>query len=219
MKISTNDEVYPDAKAVNGDETSKNILIGPQTQSSQQSDEHTLMTNPLSPFSANRLAIRKLTLPPMPDLDIPPSPPGSSPAAVVQKFDHFIQLKRQGLHFNEKLAGSSALKNPSLLQKLMTSAGLEDTEQYANRLPQNLLDASAFPEWAFKEELAKSQKRLATMREAECQGMQRESVDFVPAADFEGQVAKNGPLSTFQSTGSRSGLSERAIAGLSKKKS
>ncbi|KAL8961474.1 MAG: hypothetical protein Q9183_005306, partial [Haloplaca sp. 2 TL-2023] len=213
IKTKTKDEVDTDAKAVNGDEALTNTLIGPQTQSPQHSDEQTFMTNPVSPFSANRLAIRNLTLPPIPDLNIPPSPPGSPPAVMVQKFDHFMQLKRQGLHFNEKLAGSSALKNPSLLQKLMTSAGLGDTEQYANTLPQHLLDPSAFPEWAYQEELAKSQKRLATMREAECQGMQRESVEFVPAADFEGHAAKNGPLSTFQSTGSRSDLSDRAMAG------
>ncbi|KAL8874489.1 MAG: hypothetical protein Q9174_000182 [Haloplaca sp. 1 TL-2023] len=206
MRMRTNDEVDTNAKVANGGETSKNILVGPQTRSTQRSDEESPTAYPLSPFSTNRLAIRNLTLPPIPKLDIPPSPPGSSPAATIQKFEHFMQLKRQKVHFNEKLAGSSALRNPSLLQKLMASAGLEETEQYATTLPQALLDPSAFPECAYKEELAKSQKRLTGTREAEGQGRQRENVDFVRAAKSDGQAATNVPLSTFQSNGSRSSL-------------
>ncbi|KAJ6155043.1 hypothetical protein N7470_005609 [Penicillium chermesinum] len=48
----------------------------------------------------------------VPNLDIPPSPPGSPDPAANAKFQHFLSLKHQGVHFNAKLATSSSLKNP-----------------------------------------------------------------------------------------------------------
>ena len=74
---------------------------------------------PQSPYSSNRALLRDLTLPTVPNYDIPPSPPGSPVASTNARFKHFLHLKKQGIHFNEKLATSSVLKNPSLMQKLM----------------------------------------------------------------------------------------------------
>ncbi|KAL8713482.1 MAG: hypothetical protein Q9220_002344 [cf. Caloplaca sp. 1 TL-2023] len=116
----------------------------------------------------------------MPLFDIPPSPPGSPPPGTQQKFEHFLKLKMQGVHFNEKLARSSALKNPGLLQKVMASAGLAETDQYATPLPQNLCDPSVFPDWAYKEQLARSQQQLTKAKEEEKALAQRQKIDFVP---------------------------------------
>lgn len=127
-------------------------------------------------------------MPAMPNLDIPPSPPGSSSPGIEQKFDHFAKLKAQGVHFNEKLAASSALKNPALLDRLMSSAGLDKSEQYATVLSKDLWDPSALPEWAYKDELAKNQQQIAKKHEEERLQKQRESIDFIPSASTERSV-------------------------------
>lgn len=153
-------------------------------------------------------------MPTTPNFVIPPSPPGSPPPGIEQKFEHFLQLKAQGVHFNEKLAGSSALKNPALLQKLMASAGLEGNDQYATTLPKELWDPAGFPKWAYKEELAKSQQQVAKTKNAENSQKQRENIDFVPAASA--QIAVDGVSAAHmpRNKGSRFSAAERVSAGL-----
>ena len=118
-----------------------------------------------SPYSANRSTIRDLTIPTKANFHIPSSPPGSSPAGNDKKFDHFLDLKKQGVHFNEKLARSPALKNPSLLPKLMNFAGVEERDQYATTLPKDVWNPAEFPTWAYKEELAKSHQDISKKRD------------------------------------------------------
>ncbi|KAL9031478.1 MAG: hypothetical protein Q9196_000500 [Gyalolechia fulgens] len=173
----------------------QNTLVGPQVQPANSSNSEDGWTSPLSPYSANRAATRNLTMPLLPDLNIPPSPPDSPPPGVEEKFERFLQLKSQGVHFNEKLAGSSALKNPMLLQKLMASAGLSESDQYATTLPEDLWDPSAFPKHAYKEELARSQQKTAKRKEEQNLPTQREKVEFVPAINTEGSVRGNGTAS------------------------
>ncbi|KAK2768820.1 hypothetical protein FQN54_000680 [Arachnomyces sp. PD_36] len=132
-----------------------------------------------SPYSQARNLTHNLTLPPVPNLDIPPSPPGSPNAAANQKIAHFLSLKKQGVHFNEKLASSSSLKNPGLLQKLMEHAGIDEQAQYAAALPTDLWDVSTLPSWGFKEELHSSQQEVRRKIEEKRAGMPRESIDFV----------------------------------------
>jgi len=110
---------------------------------------------PQSPYSANRALLRDLTLPTLPNYDIPSSPPGSPVGSTNAKFKHFLELKKQGIHFNEKLAKSSALKNPSLMQKLMDFSDIDEAGQYVTTLPRDLSNPDAFPAHAYKEELAK----------------------------------------------------------------
>ncbi|OQE01624.1 hypothetical protein PENVUL_c042G04053 [Penicillium vulpinum] len=132
-----------------------------------------------SPFSASRALVQDLTLPPVPNLDIPPSPPGSPNPAANAKFEHFLSLKKQGIHFNSKLASSSSLKNPSLLKKMMEHAGINEQSQYDTSLPADLWDTSNLPNWAFKEELLKTQQDLRKQSEEKKASGQRTSVDFV----------------------------------------
>ncbi|KAL9606694.1 MAG: hypothetical protein Q9179_000134 [Wetmoreana sp. 5 TL-2023] len=176
-------------------ETLGSTLVGPQAPPPQQLDHEDGISSPLSPNSARRVAVRNLTMPPLPNLDIPPSPPGSPPPGITEKFEHFMQLKKQGVHFNEKLASSSALKNPMLFQKLMASAGLAESDQYATTVPTHLWDPSAFPDWAYKEELAKSQQQIHDKRKEESMRTQREHIDFVPAVKPEGSINGEGTVS------------------------
>ncbi|KAF4254034.1 hypothetical protein CNMCM8812_005469 [Aspergillus fumigatus] len=139
----------------------------------------------LSPASAARTLVHDLTLPPVANLDIPPSPPGSPEPMANAKFTHFLSLKKQGTHFNEKLANSSSLRNPSLLPKLMDHAGIDERAQYNTSLPSELWNPSGLPSWGYKEELLKSQKESNNKFEERVRTGQRESIDFVPSVTMD----------------------------------
>jgi hypothetical protein len=172
---------------------------------------------PQSPYSANRALSRDLTLPAVPNYDIPPSPPGSPMEGSNAKFKQFLELKRKGIHFNEKLAKSSALKNPSLMQKLMDFADVDEIDQCATTLPKDLWNPDGFPEHAYKEELAKSQQRILKRKEDEKVRGHRESVDFVPASTAGESLSRNGTPSNGRS-GQKS-AAERIMAGLDRGRS
>jgi hypothetical protein len=132
-----------------------------------------------SPFSASRALAQDLTLPPVPCFEIPPSPPGSPNPAANAKFEHFLSLKKQGVHFNSKLASSSSLKNPSLLTKMMEHAGINEQSQYDTSLPVDVWSTAHLPQWGFKEELLRIQQELRKKMEQKNALGQRTSVDFV----------------------------------------
>ncbi|KAK4674188.1 hypothetical protein QC763_118210 [Podospora pseudopauciseta] len=150
---------------------------------------------PRSPYSANRALIQSLTLPPNPDTSIPPSPP-LSPALLPQinsltaKFDNFLKLKREkNIHFNERIAQSHGLRNPAVMEQLLTFAGIgtsfdgdddggKGTEQYATTLSKELWDPlTGFPGWAYKDALWKTQIKTRKERERG----KGERVEFVSA--------------------------------------
>ena len=170
------------------------------------------LSAPSTPYTAHRAIIHSLTLPTKPNLDIPQSPHGSPTANADQKCSRFLELKGQGVHFNTKLASSSALKNPSLLPKLMEFAGVGSERQYATTLSFELWDPAVFPSWAYKEELAELQHGLSRKKESERARLQRESVDFVatgPPGQTSGLIVPKG---------TRASAAERVIVGLSEDK-
>ncbi|VUC36016.1 unnamed protein product [Clonostachys rosea] len=136
---------------------------------------------PGSPYSANRAALHDLTLPSIPNMDIPPSPPGSPTETTNKKFEQFIQLKKKGVHFNAKLETSIALKNPSLVDKLMAFVDIDEQSQYETTLPTDLWNPKGFPDWAYRDSLKKSQDKIARERESEKGSGTRTAIDFVPA--------------------------------------
>ena len=183
----------------------------PRTDSVPRED---MYTSPLSPYSAKRVAIRDLTVPPMPILNIPPSPPGPASSESDKKFQHFLELKKQGIHFNDKLANSSALKNPYLLQKLMDHAGLHEQDQYSFTFSENLLNPRGFPPWTYKEELARSQQVVAKKKEEERAKAPHESIEFVSAAGA-GSSGKGSTTTVNNGVGVVQGsAAERVMAGM-----
>ncbi|KAM5356002.1 hypothetical protein ACJ41O_002648 [Fusarium nematophilum] len=138
---------------------------------------------PSSPYSASRALLRDLTLPSEPNLDIPPSPPGSPPPGANKKFEQFLELKKTGTHFNAKLEQSSALRNPSLMDKLMKFVDLDERTQYSTTLPSELWNPASFPDWAFKNRLRKSSEKLAKERETDKAAGGRTAIDFVPSTN------------------------------------
>ncbi|ETS04418.1 HCNGP-domain-containing protein [Trichoderma reesei RUT C-30] len=142
--------------------------------------------SPSSPYSSNRGLIHHLTLPSVPNLDIPPSPPGSPPLEANKKVEQFLQLKKKGVHFNSKLEQSAALKNPSLMDKLLDFVGIDDASQYETTLPKELWDPRGFPEWAFRDRLSKSREKIAKEKESERASGGRTAVEFVPSNSSSG---------------------------------
>ena len=142
---------------------------------------------PSSPYTTNRTLLHNLTMPTVANLDIPPSPPPGSPssdaaqAALTAKFDKFLELKRKkGVHFNARIADSHAFKNPAQTDKLLTFVGLdaEGAGQYGTVLPRELWDPAAFPEWAYRMDLRKTQDKVQRERGRK----EGEAVQFVPAS-------------------------------------
>ncbi|KAI1171214.1 HCNGP-like protein-domain-containing protein [Nemania sp. FL0916] len=118
-----------------------------------------------SPYTAMRALLRDLTLPAVPDMSIPPSPPGSPPPATSRKFENFLELKKRGVHFNARLADTPSMKNPALADKLLAFAGLDHRDQYRTTLPSELLcGPDAFPRQAYCEQLRQSQSEIAQSR-------------------------------------------------------
>ncbi|KAJ5085639.1 hypothetical protein N7532_010410 [Penicillium argentinense] len=152
---------------------------GPAPLDRAQSPDGQPHSGRASPFSTSRTLIHDLTLPPIPNLDIPPSPPGSPDPAANAKFEHFLSLKKQGVHFNSKLASSSSLKNPSLLVKMMEHAGIDEQSQYKTSLSSDLWATTNLPRWGFKEELRKTQQVARQKLEEIKSSGQRSSIDFV----------------------------------------
>ncbi|KAE8376847.1 nucleophile aminohydrolase [Aspergillus bertholletiae] len=162
-------------------------IVGPSHKEAQP-EPH---SSEPSRLSTSHTLIHDLTLPPIPNLDIPLSPPGSPDANTNAKFAHFLSLKKQGVHFNEKLAFSTSLKNPSLLKKLMEHAGIDGQIQYFTSLPPELWDMSGLPSWGFKEELLKSQKEFHRKTEEQSSIGQRDTIDFVAAATANSNTVRS----------------------------
>ncbi|KAF2499778.1 hypothetical protein BU16DRAFT_615159 [Lophium mytilinum] len=169
---------------------------------------------PLSPYSASRLIIRNLTMPPIPNFNIPPSPPGSPRPGPTARFAQFLELKKRGVHFNERIEKTSALRNPSHLQKLMEFAGISEIDQYASTLPEELAIPSKFPKWAYADQLVASQKEITKQREAEQAKVQREAIEFVPASASGASSRAATPGGNL----SRGSAAERVMANLDKEK-
>jgi hypothetical protein len=128
-------------------------------------------------------------MPPVPNYNLPPSPPGSPPLKSTKKFDRFLELKKQGVHFNAKLAESSALRNPTLFQKLMDFAGLDDESQYATALQDDLAVPTKFPAWAYADQLNRKQEDMAKRKAKERKGR---PVEFVRASGAEEAGSSKG---------------------------
>lgn len=156
--------------------------LGPSAGPQPRSETSVSHVDSQSPYTATRTYIHDLTLPTAPNLDIPDSPGGSPAPGIDEKIGSFLQLKKQGTHFNQKLANSTALRNPSLLAKLMTFAGVDSNAQYSCTLPQEVWDPVSFPSWAFKEGLAQSQQDFLKKREADLARSQRDHVEFIQAS-------------------------------------
>ncbi|PHH61289.1 hypothetical protein CDD81_519 [Ophiocordyceps australis] len=158
-------------------------LPPPQDDSAPLQDGNTdPLEEPQSPYSTSRALIHDLTLPAYPDLDIPPSPPGSPPARTTKKFEQFLALKQKGVHFNTKLEESTALRNPGVMDKLLDFVELEGAQQYETTLSHDLWNPSGFPESAHTNKLKKLHEGSKRLKARQRPPGSRTSITFAPAS-------------------------------------
>ncbi|KAF2212842.1 hypothetical protein CERZMDRAFT_97342 [Cercospora zeae-maydis SCOH1-5] len=135
-------------------------------------------------YAFERQRLRELTMPTVPNFDIPDSPPpparnseeAAALAATTKKLERFLELKRQGVHFNDRLQSTDSLRNPSMLPRLMDFAGLEREDGHASSLSEEVAVPVKWPEECYIESLLKQNGRREKKRLRE-----RDQVDFVPA--------------------------------------
>ncbi|KIX00340.1 uncharacterized protein Z518_10479 [Rhinocladiella mackenziei CBS 650.93] len=139
-------------------------LIGPTMPDRMDDHQEQGPSSAALESMSEREAVRYLTQASHPMTSIPPSPPDSPDPTLNAKFKRFLDLKAQGVHFNNDLAIKSTFRNPSLLSMMMVRAGLDGNDQYRTSLPLEVWDPSSFPPSAYKEELLRSQQ---TLRESE----------------------------------------------------
>ena len=190
--------------------------MGPAAVPSTMSVDRDGLTAPESPYSATRALIRDLTLPTVPNFDIPASPSGSPPLEMEATVARFAEAKKKGLHFNERLATNPSIKNPGLLSKIMQNIGMSEADQYVTALPDELWDPEGLPSWAYKENLIKAQQSAQKTREEDVAKKQRDAVEFVPAGG-SGQSSRTA--SPGRKTVSGKSAAERVMAGLTRDRS
>lgn len=108
------------------------------------------------------------------------------------------------------------MKNPSLLQKLMDFAGIDERDQYATALPEDLALPTSFPAWAYADQLNKTQQKTLKKREEEQARKGRKVPDFVPAA---GSGTGSRAATPGASRMAPASAAERIMAGLDREKS
>lgn len=156
-------------------------------------------------------------MPPVPTFDIPNSPPppamnsedAARLAGLTKKFERFLELKKQGVHFNEKLLQSTSLRNPSLLPKLMDFAGITREDSYASALPDEIAVPTRWPEGSYAEHLVKVNERREKKRLAE-----RDKIDFLPAANASVPPSIPGTPSGGGVNYGKGGAAVKVMAGL-----
>lgn len=182
----------PVAKAV-ASEPINEPSLGPTVSLPAHEEDAIDDAPPGSPYTSNRVKIQNLTLPTVPIFEIPPSPPGSPPQKATKKFAQFLELKKKGQHFNQRLESSSVLRDPGHLKRLLHFAGISEREQYVSALSEEVAVPSAFPPWAYFEELKASQKQIFKAREQQKSKVPREAVDFVSATKSGASSAAGTP--------------------------
>lgn len=160
--------------------------------------------------TSTRAIIQNLTLPTVPNFDIPASPPGSPPLRATKKFMQFLELKQKGQHFNQRLERSSVLRDPGHVQRLMDFAGISEEDLYATTMSDGLAIPVAFPGWAYAEELRASQKNIFKAGEQGKSKVPRDAVEFVSETK-SGTSSASGPSTPARKGSQRQGAAERVI--------
>lgn len=149
----------------------------PETKNTPRNESRRLSADDgsLSPYSWAMNKRRELTMPPVPNFDIPPPPQETAPAAIEAKFKHFLQLKSKGLHFNNDLDTKHEFKDPAYMEKRLKFAGVEPQNEYECTLSKDCYDTD-WPEDAYYDKMKEKQVAEAARRREARKGQSREFV-------------------------------------------
>lgn len=208
--VQLRDATLPDSvRSVNGYETNLNEIqnltvpvqepmIGPIRPSDLDHGLNTYEDNQAT--TTNHLSepdmLRLLTQPSHPVSSLPPEPEGQADAQVTAKLKKFLDLKQEGIHFNEDLANRGSFRNPNLFASLLERIGLSPEAQYATTLPSNVFRIDLFPSWAYKEELSKSQQAFDKQIEIGKRGQSavgKRTIQFSTATNNYSEEENNAP--------------------------
>ncbi|TPX37503.1 hypothetical protein SmJEL517_g00724 [Synchytrium microbalum] len=89
---------------------------------------------------------------------IPPEPDAECDPDLEAKFENWMNLKLNGMHFNTRLTKTHAFRNPSIMSKMIEFQGLDE---YGSNFPKDMFDPHGFPPEAFVDELEKAQRTRA----------------------------------------------------------
>jgi hypothetical protein len=207
QKPATGKESRPSDRPTITDDLDAGPAIGPALpppHSEGMIDTNNEILSTETTYATSRAIIRSMTMPPVPNFNIPPSPPGSPPPATTKKLANFLGLKKKGMHFNSKLESSAALRNPGILLKLKDFAGINDYEQYNTPLPDDLAVPIAFPPWAYGDQLNKTQQVMLKKKENEKRTQTRDKIDFVSASSSANAGFRGGKIGNSGHTSSTS---------------
>lgn len=143
-------------------EPTQGPMVGPAMPTTFAATEYEEDLYDEPPPMSERDMLRYLTQPSRPMASLPPEPSDSADSVVTTKIKRFLELKSQGVHFNEDLANKTSFKNPSLFASLLERAGVSSQAQYSSTLPSDIFSLDLLPEWAYKEGLLKSQQKIST---------------------------------------------------------
>ncbi|KDQ07357.1 hypothetical protein BOTBODRAFT_180785 [Botryobasidium botryosum FD-172 SS1] len=151
--------------------------------STERADDTYYMTGLEMENGGEVALIRRLLRPPpvdgQVDWGIPPESGDPCSPAIEAKVAQFIDLKRQGKHFNDSLMSSHAFRNPHIYAKLVEFVDVDET---ATNFPADLwnpLDTQ--PEW-YADKIAKQQKEHAEQVSAAQAAGKRSTISFEPSS-------------------------------------
>ena len=88
--------------------------------------------------------------------ELPPSPPGSLPKEMEEKFRGLIEKTREGYRVNEHIRNAKAFRNPDILEKLVA---FFDVRESGTNYPPELYDTQELSKEDFFEKLEEARRK------------------------------------------------------------
>lgn len=191
----------------------------PTALEEEEADETQDGSLPLSPYSRNRTLLRNYTLPTLdPSFHIPASPPTSPPPGPAKQFAQFLKLKEKDVHFNQKLAGTMALRNPNILENLIRHVGVGTEGQYVTNYKKDVWSTDpAVLSKGLEGQRRRGETVVQTLGRLQKEGFERAQKER-KAVEFVGSTSGSGvntPTAEGKATGQvPMSAAERIMSGL-----
>ncbi|CAG8483840.1 8423_t:CDS:2 [Ambispora leptoticha] len=128
---------------------------------------------------------------PIPNVEnwgIPAEPDAECDQNVQTKIEHFLQLKEQGVLFNENLLKSKAFRNPHIYSKLVEFIELDEI---GSNFPKDVFDPYGFPREMYADKLAETQRKITEERQNAQLQQQRTHIQFVGSSGSSTGISKS----------------------------
>ncbi|PVU98717.1 hypothetical protein BB559_001323 [Furculomyces boomerangus] len=104
-------------------------------------------------------------------------PEGECDKALNEKFKHWLDLKKQGYHFNEQLQRNKNFRNPNIYTKFLEHLDIKET---GTNFPKDIFDPDRFPDNIYYDKLNEQRTINEQKRVQEKQQFgKRSNIDFI----------------------------------------